>query len=1280
MGFDGLKDLVKDLTQSPERRAVSKALKLFSKGEIDKAIEVLSEAKEQSPENADILFDLARYLVLANRATEAAEPLRAILRRDPRAYQRAIEMIEELRARHHAVVGPLYDAIADHFIRHDNLKSALDALERMKQEEIRALLPRHRTKWDGLRRSAPDAKMNKASLTSAYYLALCCEALRQYEAAGAVYRTVAQNNPEELPRVLGRLEALLAKNYQDTSLRLAVADLLLLAGREEDAAQQFGIVLAASAESGPAIAGRIEAFLADKGEKPGLRWIVVQARLAGGDRAAALEAMRPLVEAGELLDQVVPALESLAAADPAGPARALLAGVQVRRGQPHAALEILAQIGEERGLAAIREPLESLVAAAPNYARAYHLLADIHLAEGRPTAAMDSLRKARGLAPGEETVLVTRAVKALEADPTSGEGHLLLADLLMQRGERERAIVVLRHLVREAPESAGESLARFAAVIKDDPQAPRARIGAAEACLELKHFPEALRHLADVATSHPQLAAEFLHAVGLLAEAAPDLHAAVGEILKALETRSQVPHAVRFALGEAAFQGGDLAGATAAFREVLAAAPDKSDVIRQALERFDRDRPEGTEARHLLAMLYLDRRDHRAALAELSRGGPTNAALLDRVLVRYEEIVAANPDDLDAKCGLVETLRIARRFDRVLAVGQEILRAGDGAATARVSLAMGDALLEKGDADGAVKRFFAAHGRDPGLGAEVIKRLRGIIESEGTHPLASLALGKVLGSEGQPGEASEALRAAAAADPKLTETVLTEMQKLWDSAPADSRPGLALLLMLRETRDSRRTVQVISTLLDAHPDLASVLAAHLEPILKEDPKQPFATYEMARALQHVKIYPRSAGLYLAAFRLDAGLAPMVLKRLEECIEAAPDCADPYLAAGTIHAARGKFMAAAEKIQQAMERMPAEAEGLLPRLDEIYRQHRGNARLGLVYARACRRAGKLEAALSAFGAAAEKDPACLDAAMEGYEEIIKTNPKLGAAYLERARVLSRRMQADQALADLGRAVRLAPEIVHLVIQEAEVLHARLPESHACALLLADLYMATGKEAEATRLLKHEATRGGSVGERLAVLIRLWRLALARQDDEAARAFLAEAGRLAPDRNQFLARVHEVHVTALRGLAARLRQPDDPAARRRGDFETALSAMVELGDVQAAGAALEAHAASLDRHQAARLRGEICLRRGDYPRALEHLRDLGASRALAFGACRAGDFPLAASTLEALLSESDVPELRRALERVYRDLVAAELMGGRLRLQAETTVTFGEGAAA
>jgi len=843
MDFNGIKDFVKDLTQSAESRAVARALKCFAKGQLDKAIEILHEARQESPENADILFDLCRYQILAGRGTEGAEALRSLLRRHPRAYQRVTEMIEELRAKH-ATVSPLFDAVAEHFIRQDDLKNALEALERMRPEEIRAFLPRHKGKWESLRKSAPDAKMAKTTLHSAYYMALCHEALREYDPAASIYRLVAKNNPEELPRVLQRLEALLAKDYQNAALRCAVGDLHLRAGRADDAMQQFALVVETDPKGGKAVAERVAEYLIEKGENPGLRWVLVSAHLAAGEDAQAIEGMRPLVEASALLNQVVPALEGLAAndKDKGGKARLLLASALARRGQPQAAVEILLAIAEEKGLPAIREPLEVIASSQPGSARVFHLLADVDLAEGRAAEAVESLRKARALAPQEESLLAPRLLKVLEADPRSADGHLLLADVLIKSGERDRAVVILRHLVRESPVSSGEALSRFAALLKENPQAARARIGASEACLELKRFPDALAHLKELAQSQPALAAEYLRILGALAEAAADRAGEVAEILRGLESRTTVPHAVRFALGEALFFAGQLSPAGAIFRDLLQTVPERTEEIKSALMRFDRNSPEAAEACVLLATLCLDRRDYKGALAELSQGGEAIAPLLDRVVGKYEQILATTPGDVDARLGFVEALALTRRYDKVMSIGIETLKIKDDESTARVYLAMGDALRHKGDSDSAVKRYFAGYGRNRSLGTGVIERLQGLIAAEGTHPLASLALGKVLGSEGRAAEAVEALGVARAADSKLADAVLSELQRLKDAFPADPQAGLAMLNILAESGDHKRSVPVITALLDARPDLASVLAGHLDRILKADPQQAYAAF------------------------------------------------------------------------------------------------------------------------------------------------------------------------------------------------------------------------------------------------------------------------------------------------------------------------------------------------------------------------------------------------------------------------------------------------------
>jgi tetratricopeptide (TPR) repeat protein len=1274
-GFAGL---FKGLGQSAEKRAISRALTHFAKGEVAKAIDVLKEAHARTPEDTEILFELVPLLTIAGRGTEAGEALRKILRRDPNSVQRISESIEQIKARR-ANVSPLHDALAEHFVRRSDLKRAMESLLRISPDDLKPLMARHGTRWESVRKSAPDAKLTKPSLHSAYYLALAHEQLRDYGPAGEIYRAVARNNPEELDRVLERFQSLLARDYQNVALRVAVADLSLQAGHEEEAAQHFQTALDTDARSAPLIVDSLAAFLADKDDRPSLRWILSLAYRACGSIDGALEGMRRLIDSDAHLPQVSEVLGEMASREDGRAARRLLADAMIRRKQYPSALEHLLHISEEEGLTSIREPLEALAAAQPQASRTHLLLSDIHVAEGRVDDSVACMRRAREAAPAEDSLLIPKITRILESHPDSADAHLLLADMKIAAGERERGIVVLRHLVHEAPEGAAAALERLTDLGKQEGGGPRARIGAAEACLALQRYDLALEHLDSVAASSPDLTPEFLHTVGLLAEAAPELYPGVGDLLRTLEPRSTHPHAVRFALGEAAFFGGDPVASTAAFREVLAAAPERTEEVRAALERFDRNDSRAVEAPYLLALIYLDRNEHDAALMELSRGAAANATLLDRILAKYEEILSAAPDDPSARCGFIQALLLGRRYDQVLAAGEETLKRIDDPRTARVTLAMGDALHEKGERDDAAKRYFAAYSRDRGLVAEIADRLHQLIDGEGSHSLASLALGKMMAAEGRSAEAREALLAASNAEPKLRDSVLTELRSLMATCPGDPENGLTAIKLLLDVHDLHQALQIASALLDDHPEHAAHLVGSLEAIVKERPDHAMAHLELGRALQRLGFHAKAAGALLNAFRKDNALAPQIQKRLQESLRAAPSTAEPYLASSAIHATRGKLQAAAELLSRALEKTPGLAGRLLPRLEEIWKQARGNGRIALIVADACLRAGKHDRAVAAFNEAAQRDPDLLGAVERGLEGILSACPEMGEAFLARARTLAQRLRVDAARSDLDQAFRLTPHLLPDILAVTEDLRSRAPESAACALLLADLYIAARKETEATRVLLEESDRERSPAERLPIAIRLWRLALVQRDDDRAREHLEEATRLAPDRNQFLARVHQVEVNALTAEASLMRKRFEDGSRRTSDLERALKALIELGDVEEAAAELDRNAEVFPTDVSLRLRAELALRRGDYPRAFENLKPLGPSTVLAFGAERAGDRALAAQTLEILSAGNEDPDLRVSLERVYRAMVGADLMGGSQRLLGETIVTFREGKA-
>lgn len=1272
------KGIVKNLTQSAEARAVARALQLYSKGQLDRAIAVLKEAQSKSPDDPAVLLELGRLLTHAGRAAEGVEAFRAMLRKDSRSLQKVNEAIEELRA-HKAPAGPLYDAVAEHHIRHDNPTQALMVLDRMKPEEIRAALHRHLPKYEQARKTAPKAKLNKTSLLPAYHAALLHECLREPDKTMRIFRDILRTNPEESERILPRLEALAGRDYQNAEMRLQVASMLLDAQRVDDAARHFGLALETAPQAARTIAEQIGAHLAGGSDHQGLRWALVSGLLAAGDAPAAIEAMRPLVAAGVLLDEIIGALQPLASKEKAGPALRLLAAAFSKRNQPLQSLGPLLQASEEEGLASIQECLQELIEAHPDVMRAHQLLADIHLEAGRGEPAIQALRRAHDLGPKEGASLLPRVTRALLLDRGSREAHLMLADLLRQAGDAERAVVVLRHLLGVCKEAAGEVLDRLGP-LQAQGGGPRARIGLAEVCLALKRCPEALQHLESVATSHPEMSAEFLHATGLLIGLAPDLAPRLVALLTALEPRSPLPVAVHFARGEAQFQAGQLPASAASFREVLQSVPERVQEVRKALEKFDRSDPRAAEARYLLASIYLDQRDHEAAIQELNRPGPTHAALLAQVLRKYEEILAESPQDLAARAGLMQALLLARQFDRALEIGRDTLKIRDDETTARVSLGMAQALHEKGDADGAVRRYFTAFRRDPALAGEVLEKLRRLLGVEGKHPFGCLALGKILAHEGRVAEALGALRAAREADPQLNDSVLQELEGMVRQSPADPQPGLALIALLQEAGQNARAVQAISMHLDAHPDSAQRLAAHLDEILKAEPAHPLAQYELGRALQAIGAHARSAERYQAAAGLDGALATMVLRRLQEILAADPACTPAWVASADILAARGQPLQAAERLAEAIARSPRGAGSLLARLEELYQQNPGQGDLAILFAEACVRCGEHARAARAYGNAAAQDLAYCDAALKGISAILEAEPRLAEAHVLRARTRLRLSQGEAALRDLAEAARLGPRLLPEVLREIEAMAEQRPDWSHCTLQLAEMYDATGRGEDAEALLSQRLQTVPSGEARLQILLRLARSAAERQDEHTARARMREAAGLASDRNAFLMRIHAMQIEMLRARVGRVRDRTDLGPSDADDLMGAVQASVDLGALDEALALLQAHGTILDASAVRFLRATVALRRGDYPRAADQLKSLGPSPLLAHGALRAGDYALAVETLESLLARSADPPTRRLLERTYREMVAAELLGGSRRLQAETTLLFGEGAAA
>src|SRR5262249_9712513 len=126
----------------------------------------------------------------------------------------------------------------------------------------------------------------------------------------------------------------------------------------------------------------------------------------------------------------------------------------------------------------------------------------------------------------------------------------------------------------------------------------------------------------------------------------------------------------------------------------------------------------------------------------------------------------------------------------------ETLRLRDDEATAPIQLDLGDACLERGDVTSAVKRYYNAYRKRPSLAPEASARLERILDLHPNLALASLALGKTLPETGRVTDGVARLLEAFRNDPKISEGVLAELDRIRIAHPVSPEAGLARVEIL----------------------------------------------------------------------------------------------------------------------------------------------------------------------------------------------------------------------------------------------------------------------------------------------------------------------------------------------------------------------------------------------------------------------------------------------------------------------------------------------------
>jgi len=1235
--------LLQKFMEGPEKRAAERAAKLVAAGKLEQAIEALKAGVEKVPASVTLKLELARVLGVANRREEAGSTLRSLLRAEPAAADAVRELVEMARLQGQDVAH-FHDALAEHALRKGDLAAAQDHLERIDRQERVKFVDVQRKRFVTAEKGA-EAKSSRAALLAGVYVAVAHEASAEDPKALDTYERLLAVDPSLYPQIRTRLFGMASRNYRNGALRLRVLEQYLGRGDAESGAKETMLLLQAVPDIGPKVAAQLEAALARAPASEPLRLALARARWAEGKDDEAIAVLDPIVVAGSRDTELAGLLTEWRVQRPdAGRVALMLAEVLGRHDKGAQALQAIADVASRLAPEDVEPALERLSKRHEGDGRVYRMLAELRVAHGDVTGAMRAVAEHRRCAPARGVDVAGVLRQALTHDPNHVGAHEALAELMLERGDLESALVLLRHLVVLDAAAATRVAPTLEQIVAENPALPEARMAAAQGWIAAGDPSQALVHL-EAAATHPATAGEAAHHLSLVLARAPQLASRVREAADLLEGKLGDPAALAFLRAEVAAAANDPEGAAQWLGECYGLAGWRgAEAISTSLEALLGAHPGSSAVRMLLAHILADRNEPARAVEVVAGAPDPDPGMVSLLLDRLEGMLAGRPRDAALRSGLARLLLVAGRAQEALAAAEEALRVAGAAAPGSLHLVRADALLAAGERLAAVTSLARAAEVDRSLAATVGERL-GEIRKEAPRDIpVRLALARLLGAHGKIGGALDLLVEVGLESPQGSNDALREVAALEAARPGDAAPPFAAARLLGAAGRPAEAAKRAATAL-ANGARTAAVEGLLAEALERHPGQPdlLLTLGRSRAARQpeeaCELLQRAAGAGTeAATRALAGLAEIAAAR--------PDLAAPALAAARVHHYRGDATAAFAALRPVLAGEPSHgALDLLAALRHALPEDPAPALASALAALNAARfpeAGREIAAATGLGARPDEIVPLLD-------RVLEQMPDDPDARLARARARLQLGEVAGAVGDLE--VASAAGRRSEACSEAEAILASRPADPGARRLHLDLLAAAGRTDEQRLSLAAGIASQGPEEFRCDLLLERADLQRQAGDGEGAARDLEEAQRLSHDRDAFLARVQARRTRRLEAELAAAAGAD--RVRLLLDLGRLEEAEAALGDV----AVISAAAPNSEDRRA--LRVELLLARGEAAACVSLLRSEPPGWLLVDAARRCDRPGVALAALDQLLVGSDDDTLRRLRARVLEDLWRRDL---------------------
>ncbi len=1231
-------------TTRDREKILEKAVKLKAEGRLDQAIKTLESSVGDSPEDFDLLLELARNYFEAGRRIDSVTALRKAYSLDT---QRRDEVVGALTDLHYRGSSPIEtgDALIEVYITQHEFEELERTLKSLSNRDLQLLETRYTKIYENIIKSKnPNAYTHRdlnvviqlcsvqifmGRLDHGFELADRLLSVKESDKAAVQSwaRSVSRwkwNDPRP-PFFLMRLYLAFQK-YEEA---------LQAASRTIDLDKSYGFKILEEFNKitlPPNIQVDFLSFLSN-----------LEVEVKNVDDAIASFNRLLDLEPGKIEDVIRGLRELLRLSPKEIKIHFALGDTYLRAQRTTLAVEEYAKIIEINPdiIDEVIKRYEKVFKADPKNPQVISYLVEAYLIKDNVAMATDVIERCYSVDPGLAEEYVMNLNLILEKDINNLKALNLLALSYFKKGEIDNAVVVMESLLNRGKEGKAMAETGARAILSSDPKNVHAQKILIDSLISQERAAEAISLIQERASDDPTESIALLPKIDDLICADQTLLEQGRTIYNQLKDQDEF--LINLVMGRSYAYEKDYDQALAYLEKSLALDPARhEDVKKVMIDLIQRD-PKAVPLMIYIARVYLKEGDIDKSARFFRAAQMIDPSIFSEIIDDFYDIVKAHPGDVMMRRLLIDSLFNKGLYDRTVEECRITVEAVSGKESAYFHLKQAQSLLAKGRLTDAVRPFMLAQENDINFTNEVIEGLEKILSMDRNNIPAHFALGRAYGAARMVNKAVKELLLTARIVPTRINYVMDELKRLEGLAPANAMVHFAQGMLMVEQKKFDEGIAELDQAREMEKNLLDQIVPIYENIEIENPT-PMLFLSQARAYADKGTFAPAVEYFRKAFECDPNLLEQVVSGLKGICNDQPENSEARRLLAQIYFDYNALDDAIAIAQETYRTNAGHRAWAIEFAREILAKDAKHIPTYYFLSELCFDENKFGDAIEALNKLKAFAPQEVPEIIKQLEEVYGKNefvPELIIALADRYIEIAQEIKVVQLLRHLFNTDSSFADGVLLRLRN---ILKKKPDVIECYFLTADILTAQKDYQRAREALEYGEKYATEIEDKVELRLRLANLFNILGDDDKASTALMKALRIAHNKQSVFAAIKDLHHKSLINRLEVLRSDDSNDGRLE-----AARIHVALGRLSEAEKSLDFVPDNFEmKKRQALIRSQILVAKNRVVDALELLRSYRDDERFAIALAdiyeKIGSYAAAIATLKSLKRDEFGPRIK------------------------------------